>query len=80
MGLQDDGELDIRRLLRVKEAARYLGISPATLYSRIHSGLISYVKTGPGNAAIRLDIHDLDRWIEEHKIEATRKPVRPISD
>ncbi len=74
----DDGELNIRRLLRVSEAARYLGLSPTTLRSRIHGGLIPYVKTGPGNAAIRLDIRDLDRWIEEHRIEATRQPVRPI--
>ena len=73
------GELHIRRLLRVTEAARYLGICRSTLYSRIHGGLIPYVKTGPGRSGIRLDLRDLDEWIEEHRINASRKPSRQIT-
>lgn len=74
-----EGELHVRRLLRVQEAAEYLGISPSTLRSRIQGGLIPYVKTGPGRSGIRLDLRDLDEWIAEHRVAATRRPARPIA-
>jgi excisionase family DNA binding protein len=56
-----------RRLLRVKSAANYLSVSKRVLRRFIQEGQIPIVQYGE-NAAWLLDLHDLDRWIEQHKV------------
>ncbi len=54
------------RLMRVKDAARYLAVSPATVRRLVQDGIVPAVKPG-NNAPWLLDVKDLDRWIEAHK-------------
>ena len=54
-----------RRLLTVKEAAVYLGTTPATLYSKIWRREIPFIKLG---RAVRLDLHDLETLIARSRV------------
>lgn len=54
------------RLMNVQQAARYLGTTPATLYTKIWRREISFVKLG---RSVRFDINDLNRLIEQSKVK-----------
>ncbi len=56
-----------KRLLTVKEASTYLGISVNTLYSWVSQKKIDYVKMG---RLTKFDIKVLDKYIENNTIEA----------
>jgi len=59
-------EYNAPRLFSVKEAARYLGMSEAALRKRIYLREVrGLVKIG---GRIFLDRKELDRWIEEKRI------------
>lgn len=53
------------RLMKVTEAAKYMGTTPATLYSKACRREIPFVKLG---RSLRFDRRDLDRLIEESKV------------
>jgi excisionase family DNA binding protein len=55
------------RLMRIKEAAIYMGISKRTLESLMANGIVPTVREG---GIIRLDRKDVDRWIEMRKFRA----------
>jgi excisionase family DNA binding protein len=55
-----------RRLLRLKDAAQYLSLSPWKLRHIIQSGQLPIVKYGE-NAPWLLDVRDLDGWVERNK-------------
>jgi hypothetical protein len=55
-----------RRLLRLKEAAQYLCLSPWKLRHIIQSGQLPIVRYSE-NAPWLLDVHDLDGWVERNK-------------
>jgi excisionase family DNA binding protein len=55
------------RLMRIKEAATYIGISRRTLEGLMSTGRIPTVREG---SLIRLDRQDLDHWIEMRKTRA----------
>lgn len=57
-----------RRLLRTKEAAQYLCMSPWSLRQMVEHRELPYVSVGDHTSAWRFDIRDLDRWIEDHKL------------
>ncbi len=57
-----------KRLLTVEEASFYLGRSLSSVRELIWSGDLQFVKTG---RRTHLDIYDLDRWIEQHKVTTT---------
>lgn len=57
-----------KRLLTVSEASIYLGRSIPALRELIWAGKLSIVRN---DRRIFLDIQDLDRWIESHKIKYT---------
>ena len=57
-----------KRLLTYKQAAKYLGISEVYLRRLKAAGRIKTVPIGFGiRPGIRLDISDLDQWIEKRK-------------
>ena len=57
-----------RRLLRLKEAACYVSVSPWKLRGLIQNGEIPIVRNGDGAGGVwLLDIKDLDAWINRTK-------------
>lgn len=56
----------LRRLLRLKEAAEYVSLSPWKLRKLVQDGHLPVVKYGE-NAPWLLDLRDLDGWVERHK-------------
>lgn len=58
------------RLLRLKQAAEYLSISPWLIREFVHKGKLSHVEFSDGGAWW-FDKADLDRFIEQNK-EASR--------
>ena len=65
MKLSLDG-IPKRRLLRTKQAAEYLNLSPWKLRRLIAYGQLPVVQADEG-APFLLDIRDLDGYIERHK-------------
>jgi len=59
-------KLPTRRLLKVKEAADYLGVSTWKLRKLIMDGELPYVQDGD-NSPFLLDVVDLDKWITKYK-------------
>jgi excisionase family DNA binding protein len=55
-----------KRLLRVREAAEYLSISPWKLRRLVQDGLLPIVQDRDGGAW-RVDVRDLDSFIERNK-------------
>lgn len=56
----------IKRLLRVKEAAEYLSLSPWKVRQLAQDGLLPVVRSCEGGAW-RIDVRDLDAFIEQNK-------------
>jgi excisionase family DNA binding protein len=54
-------------LLNVTEAARFLAVSPSTLYGWVWQRRIPFVKVG---RAVRFDMTDLERFVSQNRIEA----------
>jgi excisionase family DNA binding protein len=54
------------RLMNIQDAARYLGTTPATLYTKIWRREIPFVKFG---RSVRFDVKDLDALIEDSKVK-----------
>jgi excisionase family DNA binding protein len=55
-----------RRLLRTREAAQYLSVSPWKLRKLVQDGLLPVVQASEGGAW-RVDVRDLDSFIERNK-------------
>ncbi|MGH9635111.1 MAG: excisionase family DNA-binding protein [Candidatus Angelobacter sp.] len=55
-----------RRLLRTKEAAEYLSVSPWKLRRLIQDGRLPVVQDGDGSPFL-LDVRDLDGYIDRNK-------------
>lgn len=62
------GGHDSIRLLDVREAARFLGTTPKTLYTWAWKRKIDFVKIGRN---LRFDVQDLERMINEAKVKAS---------
>ena len=54
-----------RRLLKVEDAAEFLGLSVDTLHKWVQERAIPHVKAG---RALRFDLVALNRYIDEHAI------------
>jgi len=54
-----------KRLLTIKEASEYLGISVKGIYNMVNRRQIPFIKIG---GRLRFDKIDLDNWIEKQKI------------
>jgi len=59
-------ETSSRRLLRLKEAAQYVSLSPWRLRKLVQDGQLPVVKYAE-NVPWLLDLRDLDCWVERHK-------------
>jgi excisionase family DNA binding protein len=55
-----------KRLLNVREAARYLGLEVSTVYKKARLRELPSVKVG---RALRFDLEALKRFVEQHTIE-----------
>jgi excisionase family DNA binding protein len=55
-----------QRLLRTKEAARYLSISPWKLRNLVATGRLPVVQDAEG-APFLLDVQDLDAYVDQNK-------------
>jgi len=53
------------RLLTVRQAAEYLGTTPATLYTKVWRREIPFIKLG---RSVRFDLDDLNQLIVDSKI------------
>jgi excisionase family DNA binding protein len=53
------------RLLDVEQAARYIGLSPHTIYTMVSQRRIPYVKVG---RLTKFDLKALDAWIRKHSV------------
>jgi excisionase family DNA binding protein len=57
------------RLLRTKDAARYLGMSAGQIRRLIQDGVLPVIKNGTGeHAPFLLDVRDLDGYIDRAKV------------
>jgi excisionase family DNA binding protein len=56
-----------KRLITIKEASEYLGISKNTLYSWVSQKKIDYVKIG---RLTKFDLKVIDKFIENGSVEA----------
>jgi len=55
------------RLLNIKEAARFLGTTDKTLYTKIWRREIPFIKLG---RCVRFDVRDLEALIERLRVKA----------
>ena len=63
--LESTGDVG-KRLLNVREAARYLGLEVDTIYKKARLRELPSVKVG---RALRFDVSALDRYIEQHAVK-----------
>lgn len=63
-------------LLTVRQVSEQLRCSVANVYGLIQDGELPYVPTGR-RKGYRIDPADLERFIQERKIERTPQPKRP---
>jgi excisionase family DNA binding protein len=68
--LVSQGHANPRRLMRLKEAASYISVSPWKLRGLVQSGEIPVVKNndGAGGGVWLLDVRDLDAWVSRRKV------------
>jgi len=57
-----------QRLLRTKQAARYLSLSPWLLRRLVAAGELAFISVGDNTSAWRFDVRDLDAFIDRHRI------------
>ena len=55
----------MRRLIDIREAAEYTGLSPHTLYTMVNQRLIPFVKVG---RLVKFDLDLLDKWIKQNTV------------
>ena len=63
--------------MTIQEVSAYLHIKPATLYSKVESGVIPHYNIGH---LIRFKREDIDRWMEDHRRDPidAKKAVRSV--
>jgi len=55
-----------RRMVRIRQAACYLSMSPWKVRQLIATGVLPFLQPEPGSP-ILLDIRDLDKYVETNK-------------
>ena len=67
---------DLREVMNVDQAARYLGVTPDTLYKYLLEGRIPAFKLGN---RWRLKKTTLDRWMERQSQSREHRPSRSMA-
>ena len=57
-----------RRLLTVKEAAKYIGRTESAVRELVWNQKLPHIRC---DRRVMLDIRDLDRWIDENRVEGS---------
>jgi hypothetical protein len=60
-------QTNAKRLVRLREGALYLSLSPWALRRIIQAGQIPVVKVGD-NTPWLVDLEDLNQWVDQHKV------------
>jgi excisionase family DNA binding protein len=55
------------RLLRLRDAAKYLSVSTKALRKLVIRGELPHIQLGRGNSPFLIDTRDLDRFVESQK-------------
>ena len=63
----------MRRLISIRDAADYMGLSRHTLYTMVSQRRIPYVKVG---RLVKFDVGLLDEWIRQRTV-MPRPPKHP---
>jgi excisionase family DNA binding protein len=58
------------KVLRTKEAAKYLAISPWKLRKLCHDGRITFISDGENTSPVRFLVSDLDAYIAKCRVPA----------
>ena len=64
---------DARRLVPLKEAARYFGVSPRTFEKHVRGVLVHPIEIG---GAIRYDRHELESAVDDLSQAASKSPQK----
>ena len=58
------------KVLKTKEAAKYLAVSPWKLRNLVHEGKVAYISDGDTTSALRFLIADLDEYLNRCRVPA----------
>jgi excisionase family DNA binding protein len=58
------------KVLKTKEAARYIGVSPWKLRKLVHEGRLAYLSDGDNTSALRFLVEDLDDYLGRCRVPA----------
>jgi excisionase family DNA binding protein len=59
------------KVMRTREAARYVGVSPWKLRNLVHEGKVAYISDGDATSALRFLVKDLDDYLNRCRVPAT---------
>ena len=60
-----------QQLLTVKEAAKWLNVSPSLIYQLVEKGKLPHHRVGLGRGAIRISVSDITEFLKKSRIEQT---------
>jgi excisionase family DNA binding protein len=72
MSKQSETQTNIPRLLTIPQTAEALGVSCDTVRRLCDRRELRYVQSGP-NAAKRIAVADLQKWIDRNAVEPVRR-------
>ena len=59
------------KVMRTREAAKYIGVSPWKLRNLVHEGKVAYISDGDATSALRFREKHLDDYLERCTVPAT---------
>ncbi len=69
---QEDLQEWKNKVMKTREAAKYLAVSPWKLRNLVHAGKLAYISDGDSTSAMRFLVEDLDDYLSRCRI-----PVAP---
>jgi excisionase family DNA binding protein len=58
------------KVLKTREAARYIGVSPWKLRKLVREGRLAYLSDGDATSALRFLVEDLDNYLGRCRVPA----------
>ena len=58
------------KVIRTREAAKYIGVSPWKLRNLVHEGRLAYLSDGDNTSALRFLVEDLDGYLGRCRVPA----------